>query len=248
MISDLERASDRIHDAIAETYGYETEQDLDGRIKVGLLRRHLAPTSKVLDVGCANGLHLVRAARLSSQVVGADINERMLELARARIRADGLENAAVVQASAVDLPFDQGSFDAVYSFSTLLLIPDIHRALNEIARVLAPQGVAILDIVGRRNVSYWRWREWYRSEGHFGAHAMSWSQLTHVLARRRLVPFEVHGTGFLRQWRYVPLLRKLERVDRVARSERLERLDYRLSNSRPIHRLANRWYVVARKE
>jgi ubiquinone/menaquinone biosynthesis C-methylase UbiE len=242
-------SSNAIHDAIADRYGYEVGRDVTSRLKHELVRRHLVAGDRVLDVGSANGIHLRLVAPHCRSAVGVDINRRMIELARARLAADGCENASILEASAEELPFPAGEFDLVYSFSTLLLVPDLDAALGEIARVVRPGGTTILDLTGRYNLSARHWRGWYRSQGHFGLHALSLPRALEAHRRLGLRAVEVHGLGIADQWKYVRGLARLDWLDRVFHGGGRPRdLDYRLSNLGPLRRLANRWYVVARRD
>jgi ubiquinone/menaquinone biosynthesis C-methylase UbiE len=102
---------------------------------------------EVLEVGCGTGLILKEIAPIARRAVGIDISPGMLEHARAR----GLE---VVEGSATELPFDDESFDAVYSFKVLAHVEAISTAMNEVARVLRPGGRAALEFYNRRSLRY----------------------------------------------------------------------------------------------
>jgi ubiquinone/menaquinone biosynthesis C-methylase UbiE len=96
-----------------------------------------AGARRVLEVGCGWGelAELVRRAT-GAQVVATDLSPRMVELARER----GLDaRVADVQ----DLPFEDGAFDAVVAAWMLYHVPDLGRALRELARVLRPGGLLV---------------------------------------------------------------------------------------------------------
>jgi ubiquinone/menaquinone biosynthesis C-methylase UbiE len=241
-------ASDAIHDQLAADYTYEIDHDTASRLKHDVVRHHLGERDRLLDVGCANGLHLRLFAPRCAEAVGVDTNKRMLELASAKLASDGIENARVVEASATALPFDDGTFDIAYSFSTLLLVPEPSVALDEIARVVRPGGITVLDFTGRFNLSQRHWRRWYQSQGHFGLNAFSLRDVLRSHRKRGLEPFEVHGVGLTDQWKYARVLRRLTFLQDVFHSDRTDSdLDYRLSSVSVFRALANRWYVVARK-
>lgn len=106
------------------------------------LRR--VPHHRVLDVGCGTGLLDARIRRLlpGAEVVGLDFSRGMLEQAARHERA-----AALVQGSALALPFADASFDAVVSTEAFHWFPDQVRALAEFRRVLVPKGRAFLSLV-----------------------------------------------------------------------------------------------------
>jgi ubiquinone/menaquinone biosynthesis C-methylase UbiE len=64
----------------------------------------------------------------------------MLEQARELIRRSGIRNCEVLESSAMELPFPDGSFDAVLSWDFLHHVQDVPGTIAEIRRVLAPRG------------------------------------------------------------------------------------------------------------
>lgn len=240
-------ASVRIYDRQAAAYGYDTDASPSARLKYELVRYRLFPDARVLDIGCANGLHLIKVAPRCAAATGVDISREMLGLARARLEGEGISNARVVQMGATDLAFADASFDLVYSFSTLLLISDIERAISELARVLRPGGVAIVDLTGRWNLSQRHWNRYYRDRGHSGLRSFTRSGARDLLESNGLHVTEEIALGFLDQWKYVPLLGRMTWLDRVVHGTASRDLDVLVSNLPLVRRLANRWYVVCRK-
>jgi len=93
----------------------------------------------VLEVGCGTGLILARVAREAHYAEGVDLSPGMLELAKKR----GLN---VREASATELPYPDNAFDVVYSFKVLAHVPDIGKALSEMARVCRPGGHVLAEL------------------------------------------------------------------------------------------------------
>jgi SAM-dependent methyltransferase len=239
--------SNAIHDRIADRYGCAVDDSLAAQLKYRLVLRHAPRNARVLDVGCANGLHLRKIAPQCREIVGIDVNTRMLELARSMIVAERIGNARVLEMDATGLRFDDASFDVAYSFSTLLLISRAEDAIAEIARALRPGGLAVLDITGRWNLSQRHWGAWYRAQGHPGLRSFTWPQVRALLGAVALDILEAPALGFLHQWRYVPVLRRAVFLDRVIHRSPEQDLDFAVSNWRPLRPLGNRWYVVCRK-
>jgi ubiquinone/menaquinone biosynthesis C-methylase UbiE len=73
-------------------------------------------------------------------VIGLDLAEQMLTVARRKATALGLANATFRTGDVTALPFEADSFDAVTSRFCLMFLPEIPKAAAEIARVLRPGG------------------------------------------------------------------------------------------------------------
>jgi ubiquinone/menaquinone biosynthesis C-methylase UbiE len=107
----------------------------------------VAPGQRVLDVACGTGIVARTAAdrmRGTGTVVGVDLNEAMLAVAR-RVRPD----LAWRHGDAARLPFADASFDVALCQMALMFFPDRAAALAEMARVLAPGGTAAVVVPGR---------------------------------------------------------------------------------------------------
>lgn len=138
------QANQEYYDAFAKGYERIRGQNDPGgyhelldRLEAGYVER-FGLGRDVLEVGCGTGLVLERIRSFAKTAKGVDLSPGMLEKARAR----GLD---VVQGSATELPFDEASFDVACSFKVLPHVPDIEKALAEMARVLRPQGVLLAE-------------------------------------------------------------------------------------------------------
>ncbi len=125
---------------IAPRYDFVTRVfslGMDGKWKEAAVRKAgLAPGATVLDLACGTGDFARLASRLcpSARVVGLDLTEEMLRRARRR----GVP--AVVCANALELPFADSAFDAVFIGYGLRNFSDLSAALREIFRVTRPGG------------------------------------------------------------------------------------------------------------
>ena len=95
---------------------------------------------RVLDIGTGSGGSVaIPAAKRGAEVVGSDISSVHFDAARARAEAAGV-NVEWVEADALELPFEDGSFDRVLSTFGHMFAPDHAQAASEIARVTKPDG------------------------------------------------------------------------------------------------------------
>ena len=115
----------------------------------------------VLDLGSGQGIDLVGYARGGARVTGVDLTPRHVELARAHLKALGLEGT-VVQGDVERLPFADATFDVVTSNGVLHHTPDMEAALREARRVLRPGGEARLIVYHRHSLHYWLTHRLYR--------------------------------------------------------------------------------------
>lgn len=106
----------------------------------------ILPEVTVLDIGCGTGEfeRLVLSDHPTQQMVGVDISEKMLEIAKQKCQA--YPNVSFRTASASVLPFPDDSFDIIVSANAFHYFDDPKAALSEVQRVLKPNGtVVILD-------------------------------------------------------------------------------------------------------
>lgn len=123
-----------LHRRPNEADGYHALVD---DLEVELCQRYGAG-KEVLECGCGTGLILERLNRFASRAAGIDLSPGMLSHARDR----GLD---VREGSVTELPFADASFDVTCSFKVLAHVPDIGRALAEMARVTRPGGVILAE-------------------------------------------------------------------------------------------------------
>jgi SAM-dependent methyltransferase len=89
------------------------------------------PGRRALELGCGEGRVARALAEHGYRIVGVDTSEGAVAA------ADGVE---ALVADAAELPFEDGAFDLVYAFMSLLNVDDLDRAVAEAARVLQPGG------------------------------------------------------------------------------------------------------------
>jgi ubiquinone/menaquinone biosynthesis C-methylase UbiE len=107
------------------------------------IRHGIEPGMTVLEVGPGNGTYTVATARRvgnKGKVVTIDIEPKMIEQVTRRAQAEGIENIEARVADVYDLPFEEGSFDAIYMIAVIGEIPAPEKAMKEFYRVLSPSG------------------------------------------------------------------------------------------------------------
>lgn len=138
-------------------------QNMDYSSFVGLIRERNRPSggiktvhevaknarigsqSTMLEIGSNTGFTSVNMALLTgSTVTGIDPNEASVTEATKYAGDQGAENVAFKVASALDLPFDGNTFDAVWCSNVTSFIDNKDKAISEYLRVLKPGGVLIV--------------------------------------------------------------------------------------------------------
>jgi SAM-dependent methyltransferase len=142
----------RYHDVAADHYDAKWGidfGDLGAEQVLGKVRKALgdgAPAHypRALEIGAGTGyftLNMLRAG-LIGEATCSDISPGMLSALKANAQQLGLE-VKTEPADAERLPFEEASFDLVFGHAVLHHIPDLERAFEEFARVLAPGGTVM---------------------------------------------------------------------------------------------------------
>lgn len=116
----------------------------------------LRPDESVLSVGCGPGFETAALAQQITEkgnITGIDPNEEVLSAARDR--CDELPQVSFHQGDITDLPVSDESYDLAIAKQVLSQVSDVNRALNELHRVIKPNGrVAITAEDRRTHVKY----------------------------------------------------------------------------------------------
>ena len=97
----------------------------------------------VLEIGVGAGADFQNWCEHASHATGVDLTERAIQLTGERLALNSVpqERYRLLTADAENLPFDDNSFDIVYSWGVLHHTPDTQRAYGEVFRVLRPGGL-----------------------------------------------------------------------------------------------------------
>jgi ubiquinone/menaquinone biosynthesis C-methylase UbiE len=216
---------------------------------------------RILDVGCGNGLQTVRLARHGKEVIGVDISEELLEVARQRCR--GLSNVTLMKEDARKLPFQDDSFDCIFSYGDVLshIVDGYEQALSEMSRVAKRGAVVTFEVDNKWHlgIPYHPRELWHnlrhRGRGHTERRweGMQFKTFTHpelvgLLKKHRLELVEYHGHNILSS--IIPDRYMLDRWDKSLLGRAgiaLGRLDLILSGTFPFHRLGFNNMVIMKK-
>jgi SAM-dependent methyltransferase len=157
----------------------------------------------VLDFGCGTGENIIPLVLRGARVIGLDVSPELIGLARQRLDGTGLKaDLRVGSAYATDLP--DGSVDVIFSISLIHHL-DIGQVTQEMLRILAKGGRAILKEPIRFSASYARLRNLLPARGDI-------SEYEHPLTRAEFAklcaPFKSEGMRYFRL-PFVPLLRRI---------------------------------------
>jgi ubiquinone/menaquinone biosynthesis C-methylase UbiE len=131
------------------------ERVIPGEVDVDLWNEHfaryafaarLARGRRVLDIACGTGYGSAELAAVARSVTGIDISPEAVEYAAARFQAS---NLSFQPASAVDLPFEDHSFDLIVAFEVIEHLTDYRALLSEARRLLTPGGQFIVSTPNR---------------------------------------------------------------------------------------------------
>ncbi len=109
---------------------------------------------RVLEIGGGMGTDLAQFAKAGAIVTDVDLSAGHLELAQENFRLRNL-TGTFLQHDAESLPFDDASFDLVYSNGVIHHTPNTLQVIREMYRVLKPGGRAIVMVYAENSFVYW---------------------------------------------------------------------------------------------
>lgn len=141
---DFNRAAPFYDEFYRTAYGQKV--DLFEKKAVRKLLGRMDQTGKTLEIGAGTGHWTKFLGERGFFVEGIDIAGKMLEKACEK----KIPNCRFQKASATDLPFDDQSFNNVFSFATLEFVENRDQAFLEINRVLRPGGHLLVGVLNNR--------------------------------------------------------------------------------------------------
>lgn len=108
----------------------------------------------ILEIGVGLGSDHYSFAVNGNAMTALDLSREHLKSTVLHLSLEGLSTNAVY-GDAESMPFQNATFDVVYSFGVLHHTPNTERAFAEIHRVLRPGGTAIIGLYHRNSIFYW---------------------------------------------------------------------------------------------
>ena len=129
-------------------------------LKVRLVRNGISDVTwkgkVVLDAGCGGGRYTVAWKKLgASEAIGLDLSPRNVQNASERVSLAQLEHVRFLEGSTLNLPFEDSSFDVVFSNGVLHHTNNWRKGADEIVRVLKPGGLGWLYLIENPGGLYW---------------------------------------------------------------------------------------------
>ena len=128
--------------ALAEKYAAQPVANVPAfERKKAITRDQLRPDSTVLEIGCGTGSLALSMAPHAGHIHGLDLSSEMLRIAEQKRQTQGVGNVTFRQGTLdAEAPFPRESFDSVWAYSILHLVPDRRRVLQTLFDLLKPGG------------------------------------------------------------------------------------------------------------
>jgi ubiquinone/menaquinone biosynthesis C-methylase UbiE len=143
-----------------KSQSYLTDKYSAGNIVglTGLSREHeifkqlsLVQSDTLLDVGCASGRQVFKAARVCKMAIGIDVGREFIETAEQAQKRLGILNVEFKLVDGEKIPFEDGFFDKLICSEVLEHVVDHNAFIEELKRVLKSGGVAVLTVPNWNN-------------------------------------------------------------------------------------------------
>ena len=131
-----------------EAYRYTVEPEIFSFAQFSRFR-----DQKILEVGVGAGTDFLQWVRSGAKAYGVDITEEAVRHVEHRLAQYGLFAEEIRMADAEKLPYEDGSFDLIYSFGVIHHAPDTIKALEEIIRCTRSGGVIKVMVYNRRSLN-----------------------------------------------------------------------------------------------
>jgi 2-polyprenyl-3-methyl-5-hydroxy-6-metoxy-1,4-benzoquinol methylase len=110
---------------------------------INLTKKHLDPSVRALDLGCATGTKTIRLAESVKHIHGLDLSTGMITHAKQKAEKLQIGNVEFSQGTIFDKDLTNESFDVIVSYAVMHLLKDIDKCLERINDLLKPGGLFI---------------------------------------------------------------------------------------------------------
>jgi ubiquinone/menaquinone biosynthesis C-methylase UbiE len=110
---------------------------------------------RVLEIGLGLGADSEQIIRRGAIWNGIDLTSESIDRVTRRLSLRNLPYEHLKVANVCSLPFNDNSFDIVYSHGVLHHVPNIRKAQTEIHRVLKPDGLLVAMLYAKNSLNYW---------------------------------------------------------------------------------------------
>jgi len=232
----------------AQTYPISIGDTYTQARKWQLVESNLPKNGLVMDVGSATGRHALKINKDNVTVVAIDSSYEMMNNMMQSVQSS-TPNRPVLPCNAAlpDLPFSPGSFDTIYCFSTLLLLPSLDqtKALLHMAKLLKNDGTLIVDVANSWSLGLRYWDRHYRKKGLPGVFGYSKQNIHQLFEQAGLQIALMEPHGILTQLLLFPGLDRIKLISRVLKGT-IEKKGWDATASAIFPYFAERWYIVAR--
>lgn len=134
----------------------EVQFDILPTVKVAVDIFKKNKCNSIMDLGCGTGRHTIYLAEHGFKVHATDISEHGLEITKAKAKKLNLNNIEFKQHDMRCIPFENNSLDGILCVWTTGhgTLEDACNNVNEIYRILKPNGIVVIDYVSIEDVNY----------------------------------------------------------------------------------------------
>lgn len=242
-----------IYNRMSETWwdekGFLNNLVAYNEVRIGYFRKVLfdklkieSNGSRALDIGCGGGILAEDFARIGYKVTGIDPSEPSLEEAKKHARKVGLD-IEYKPGFGEDIPFDDGTFDVVYTCDVLEHVNNLESVIKEIARVIKPDGIYMYDTLNRTFLSKlffikilqdWSWTRFMPQNFHDWNMFIKPEELLELLTRYGFENQELIGIkAGVNPLKFIQTLRKRRRGD-ISYFEAVQKMKFRESDDKSV--------------
>lgn len=109
------------------------------------------------DLGCGNGRHLIPAAKYFKKAIGLDISSELLEIVRAKLKKENIDNVELIKSNLIDIAIDDKKIDSILYIAALHNIKHKEnrvKSLKEVKRILKKNGSAMISVWSREQEKF----------------------------------------------------------------------------------------------